>query len=36
MHNLDKYMCDIRLLLKSCQNAAIHVHTIHINENERR
>jgi len=28
--------CDIRLLLKSCHNAAIHVHTIHINENERR
>ena len=27
---------DIRLLFKSCQYAAIHVHTIHINENERR
>jgi len=29
-------MIDIRLLFKSCQNAAIHVHTIHINENERK
>ena len=28
--------CDIRLLFKSCQNAAIHVHTIHINKNKRR